>query len=178
MFKTKIFVMSFVAVLGSTLIGLILSSRTDAANPEPVTVEVTFVAAITISETNALQFGLVDDALANLDTIRIETNDAVTESTPRILGPVPLSAKFNVTATPSAGINILVSGESSGAGYGLSNWECDYDGGTVGTCTTPGLSETSGTGVRVVRVGVLLTGDGTATAGPADGSFNLTIAYE
>jgi hypothetical protein len=48
------------AILGSTLLGLIPAIVADAANPESVTVDMTFVAAITITENSPLQFGLLD----------------------------------------------------------------------------------------------------------------------
>ena len=60
MFKTNIWMKSFVPILGSTLIGLMLATGAAAENPEPVTVEVIFVDPITITEVNALQYGLLD----------------------------------------------------------------------------------------------------------------------
>ncbi len=42
MLKTKFLLMSFVAALGSALIGLMPSNSSNAANPEPVTVQVAF----------------------------------------------------------------------------------------------------------------------------------------
>ncbi len=81
--KTHIWMKSFLATLGSTLIGRIFATRANAVNPEPVTVEVEFVDPITITTNNALQFGLLDVNLANLETVVIAPDSSVTDAASR-----------------------------------------------------------------------------------------------
>ena len=179
-FKTKIFLLSFVAVLGSALIGLMLSNSSHAANPEPVVVQVAFVAPIQINETNPLEFGTIDVAFAAGNTIAIATDDTPTEVPPgRILGGTQRSAKLDVIVTPGRPINILVTPGAPGTGYTIGSWTCDYDVAGPAACATPGLSATSVSGAgSVVRVGATILGNGLAVIGDHDSSFTLTVAYE
>ena len=180
MFKTKIFLMSVVAILGSALIGLMLSNRTDAANPEPVVVQVAFVAPILITETNPLEFGTIDVAFAAGNTIAIATDDTPTEvPVGRILGGTQASAKLGVTVTPFRPINILVTPGAPGIGYTIGSWTCDYDITGPAACVAPGLLATSVAGPgSVVRVGATITGNGFAVVGDQNSSFTLTVSYE
>jgi hypothetical protein len=179
MFKTKIFLMSFVAVLGSALIGLMLSNSSNAANPEPIVVQVAFVAPITITTSTPLTFGSLDQATAIGETVDIATNSAVTESVANIVvGGIQAAATANTVATPGRPINILVDTVTTGTGYTLHTWLCDYDGGAAGTCDGLGLSETSQPGGTQVRVGVTLEIDAVPTLGDQDGGFELTVSYE
>jgi len=167
-----------VAILGCSLIGLMLSIATYAANPEPAVVNVEFVAPITITNTADLEFGLLDTGMLVSETVVIATNNGVTDAAGRVVGGLPLTAAtFDTQAPVGKAITIQVTTPVSGAFYTLGTWTCDYDGGTIGDCLA-GISETSAAATRVVRVGVTLTGLGGATAGVVDGSFDLTITYD
>ncbi len=84
--KTDIWMKSFPVILGSTLVGLILATGAGAANPEPVAVGVEFVDPVTISENNALQFGLLDQNLAVAEDVVIAPDSSVTDAASRVLG--------------------------------------------------------------------------------------------
>jgi hypothetical protein len=168
----------FLAILSTSLIGLMFSTAAYAANPEPVEVKVEFVAPITISELTNLSFGLVDVNLANLDTITIAPDGAVSESTPRIVGGTQGAATFDTQAAAAKLITILIAAPTANTGYTLGTWECDYNLGVDGDCGA-GLSATTVGGPNIkVRVGVTLTGNGLAGAGVFDGSFDLDITYQ
>ena len=179
MLKRKFFLTSFVAVLGSALISLMLSNSSNALNPENVVVQVAFVAPILITETNELEFGSIDVAMAGGDTVTINPDDTFSESAANVVGGTQASAKLDVTVTPGRLINILVDTVIDGADYTLSAWTCDYASGPDLACDGAGMSATSVAGpTSVVRVGAMMTGAGGATAGDDNGSFNVTVAYQ
>ena len=180
MVKTKIFLMSFVAVLGSALIGLMLSTKTDAANPEIVTVQVAFVAPISMGvEKNPLQFGSLDVAMLATETVTINTNGTFSEAPAGgVVGGVQDSAKIDALSTPGRPINILVDLVVDGGDYALTLFRCDYDGGADLPCEGGGMSETSVASPTEIRVGATLTANGGATEGDDPGSFRLTVSYE
>lgn len=168
----------FLAVLGFSLIGLMLSTVAYAANPEPVVVGVEFVAPITISESTNLEFGLLDENMILNETVVIAPGGGVTDAAGRVVGGTQTAATFDTQAAALKPITIQVTSPISGTFYSLGTWTCDYNGGTIGDCGA-GISETSAAGPGiVVRVGVTLTGAGGATAGVDDGSFDLTITYD
>ncbi len=178
MFKSKIFLMSFAAVLGSALLGLMLSNSTDAANPEPVVVQVAFVAPISITETNLLEFGSLDVAMAATETVTVSPDNSTADPFVNIIGGTQASAKLDTVATPGRPINILVDTVTAGTYYTLATWMCDYNAGVDAACDGAGMSTTSAAGTIEVRVGVQLTGLGGAVAGDDDGTFEVTVAYE
>jgi len=168
----------FLAILGYSLIGVMLSTATYAANPEPVVVGVEFVAPLTITETANLEFGLLDTNMVALETIVIAPGGGVTDAAGRILGGAQTAAAFTTRAAANKAITIQVTSPLAGTYYTLGTWTCDYDGGTIGDCGA-GISETSAPGPAiVVRVGVTLTGLGGALEVVDDGSFDLTITYD
>lgn len=168
-----------IAATGSALAGLMLAVVANAANPEPVVVEVEWAAAITIGETNALQFGLLDSAMANTETVVIAPDSTVTDANNNVVGPPPAAATFNTTAVPSKLITILVDNIVGGTYYTLGTFMCDYDAGTDAACDGGGMTATSAAGTRVVRVGATLTKNVTpAVDGVDNGSFDLTISYQ
>ena len=178
MARTSTCMKGLLAILGSALIGLMLVTGADAANPEPVTVGMDFVDPITITENASLRFGLLDQAL-NTETIIIATNDGVSGTgTALILGGTQAAADLTVTASASQSITILVDAIFPGAGYGLGTFMCKYGtGGTDTACDGSGYSETSAASATLL-IGATLTGDNTAVAGAANGSFNVTVAYQ
>ncbi len=84
--NTNVWMKKFLAILGSALMGLTLTTGANAANPEQVPVEVTFATAITIVENNPLQIGVLDVLMAVSDTVTINTDDSFTESASNVIG--------------------------------------------------------------------------------------------
>ena len=177
MFKTNNWMKSFVAILGSTLVGLMLAADAAAENPEPVTVEVTFVDPITITEVSALQYGLLDQLLAGAETVVIAPDSSLTDLSGRVVGGTQAAADLTVTATELTTINILVDNIVNGTGYTLATFMCDYNTGADTACDGAGFNVTS-IASATLRVGVTLTGDGLAVAGEANGSFDVTVSYQ
>ena len=175
--KTHIWLKSFLATWGSALLGLLLATGADAANPEPVTVEVEFVDSITITEDSELKFGLLDQNLALGETVVIATDDSVTDASSRVVGGMQTAADLTVTATASQSITILVDTIVSGAGYTLATFICKYDTGADTACDGAGYSATT-VANATLKVGVTLTGDGLAVVGVANGSFDVTVSYQ
>ena len=168
----------FLAVLGCSLIGLMLSTVTYADNPEPVVVGVEFVAPITITETSNLEFGLVDNGMLAAEEIIIAVGSGTTDLSSRLVGALQrTAANFDTQAPAGKSITVSVTTPLAGTHYTLGTWRCDYNGASEGDCVT-GISVTSvgGAGI-VVRVGVTLTGLGGAAEVVDDGSFDLTIIY-
>ncbi len=174
MFRTSSWMKRFGAILSSTVIGLMVATGVDAANPETVVVEVTFVAAITIVEDNALQFGLLDEAL-NLEVITIATDDGLTDLGGMVIGGLQRAADLTITATTGVSMNIAIVGTAN-TGYTLATFLCDYQLGTITACDGGGYTVTS-VATGALRVGVTLTGDNSAVPGVSNGSFTVTVSY-
>ncbi len=164
------------AILGPALIGLMLITGADANNPEPVTVGMNFVDPITITEVSALRYGVLDQAL-NLETIIIATNDGVSGTgTALILGGTQAAADLTVAATASQSISILVDNPLPGTGYTLGTFRCKYGAGADTACD-PAYTETA-LASATLKIGATLTGTNSASAGNADGTFDVTIIYQ
>ncbi len=177
MARTSTCMKGLLAILGPALIGLMLATGADGANPEPVTVGMDFVDPITITEIGSLRYGVLDQAL-NLETIIIATNDAVTGTgTGLILGGTQAAADLTIAATASQTLSILVDNPLPGAGYGLGTFICKYGAGADTACDGAGYTATA-VGSGTLKIGATLTGDNTATAGNADGSFDVTVTYQ
>ena len=166
------------AILGSSLVGLMLSTVTYATNPEPVVVGVEFVAPLTISETTNLEFGLLDLNMIASETVVIAPGGGLTDAAGRVVGGTQTAATFDTQGAAGKPITIRVTSPSAGAFYTLGTWTCDYNGGTIGDCFAGIAATTVGGAGIVVRVGVTLTGLGGATAGEVNGNFDLTITYD
>ncbi len=173
--NTKCSLKRFLVIVGSTLTGLMLATGVDAANPETVSVDVTFVAAITIFEDSALLFGLIDEAL-NLETITIATNDGLTDAGGMVIGGLQRAADLTITATSGVSMNITIGGITPFLGYTLATFLCDYELGTITACDGGGYTVTS-VATGALRVGVTLTGNNLAVPGVANGSFTVTVSY-
>ena len=148
-----------------------------AANPETVAVRVTFVDPIEISEISALQFGSLDQNLADLESVTLAPDSVVTDPADRVEGGPQAAASLTITATPGHAITIHVDSVVPGAGYALTDFRCNYDAGADAVCEGAGYSGTS-VAIGTLLVGATLTGDGTAVAGAADGSFDVTVTYQ
>ena len=167
---------NFCRVLAGALFVLGAGQLASAA-VEPVVAEAEFVVPVSIVENNALQYGLLDVGLANLETVVIGTDDAVTDAGSNVLGGSQAAAELAVTASAGFTITILVDTIVSGTGYALATFLCSYDGGADTACDGAGYTDTS-VASGVIEIGATMTGDGTAVAGNADGSFNVTINYQ
>ncbi len=177
MARTSTCMKGLLAILGPALIGLMLATGADAANPEPVTVSMDFVDPITITEIGSLRYGVLDQAL-NTETIIIAPDSSLSGTgTGLILGGTQAAADLTVTASASQSITILVDAIFPGAGYTLGTFMCNYNTGSDTACDGAGYSETSATSATLF-VGATLTGDNTAVPGAADGSFIVTITYQ
>ena len=148
-----------------------------AANPESVVVEAEFVAPITLTENNPLQFGLLDVNLALSETVVIGTNDVPVDAGSNILGGAQAAADLTVGATATEAITILVSNIVSGTGYSLGSFMCRYNGGVDAACDGAGASQTS-VATAALEIGATMTGDGLAVVGLANGSFDVTVSYQ
>lgn len=150
-----------------------------AANPENVAAEVTFVDPITITENNALQFGLVSTALANLETISVGTDGATTDVSGRLVNTSQAASDLTVGATAATALTVVVDTIVNGQGYALGAFLCDYNAGaSAGACDGAGLSVATSIASATLLIGATITGDGLDVAGAANGSFNVTVSYQ
>jgi len=166
-------------ILGRVLAGALFvlgAAQQASADVENVPAEVEFVVPVSIAVNNALQFGLLDAAFADGETIVIATNDGVTDAGSNVLGGAQAAADLTITASAGFAILILVDTIVNGTGYALDTFFCSYDNGTDTACDGVGQTTTS-VASGVLEVGATMTGDGNAVAGNADGSFNITINY-
>ena len=176
MARTSTCMMGLLAILGSALTGLMLATVSYAL-VEPVTVSMNFVALITITENGSLRFGLLDQAL-NTETIILGTDDSVGGTgTALILGGTQLAADLTVAATAGPTISILVDNPLPGTGYTLGTFRCKYGAGTDTACDGAGYTETP-VASATLKIGATLTGTNSASAGNADGTFDVTIVYQ
>ncbi len=159
------------------VLGLSSVSGVSVANPVTVPVRVSFVNPIAISEVNALEFGSIDQNLASAETVTVAPDSTVTDPADRVEAGPQAAASLTVTASPGQAITIQVDSIDPGAGYSLTDFSCNYNSGVDAACDGSGYSETS-TASGTLNVGATLTGDGTATAGNADGSFDVTVTYQ
>ena len=174
----NIWVRSLLVVFGSALIGLMPAIVADAANPESVTVDMTFLDPITITENESLRFGLLDVNMANLETVVIAPNDSLTDAGGNVLGGTQAAADLTVTATASQSITILVDNVSTATGYVLETWICHYDtAGPDSACDGSGYTETS-VGSAILTIGATLKGNGSAVVGTDNVTFDVTVTYQ
>jgi hypothetical protein len=168
----------FLSIPGAILMGLIPVPVADAANPESVTVDMNFLDPITITENNPLQFGLLDVAMANNQTVTVAPDDSVTDTQNNVLGGTQAAADLTVTATVSQSITILVDNVSTATGYVLQNWTCNYDAaGSDSACDGSGYTETSVASATLL-IGVTLKGNGSAVVGTDNSTFDVTVTYQ
>jgi len=173
--NTDIWMKKFLAILGSALMGMMLAN-VSYATLEVATAEVTFASPISITPVNQLQFGVIDEAL-NLETIIIATNDGVSGTgTGLILGGTQLAADMTIAAEAGLTISILVDNPLPGTGYTLGTFRCKYGAGADTACD-PAYTETA-LASATLKIGATLTGTNSASAGNADGTFDVTIIYQ
>ncbi len=138
---------------------------------------VTFANPMGIGAVSALEFGALDQNLADLESVTVAPDNTVTDPADRVEGGPQAAASLTVAATPGMPITILVDEIAPGDGYSLANFRCNYNAGSDSACDGPGYSETS-VADGTLFVGVTLIGNGNAVAGAADGSFDVTISYQ
>jgi len=144
---------------------------------ELVEATVTFVDPTGIGAVNDLHFGSLDRKLTDQESVTVAPDSTVTDPADRVVGGSQAAASLNVTASPGQAITILVDAVNSGAGYSLADFRCNYNAGSDTACDGTGYLETAAAS-STLFVGMTLTGDGTAAAGAADGSFDVTISYQ
>ncbi len=177
--NTNIWIKRFAAILGSALTGLMLATSANAANPETVPVDVTFVAPITITAVSSLNFGLVDVAFITPNTITINPNSTFSDPQGRIAGGTQAAASMTITSIGSTGITITADNPVDGTYWTLGSFTCNYDSGSDTACGS-GYNVTSPAGgAAPLLVGAVLTGvAGGATAGADPGTFDVTVVYQ
>ena len=176
--KTNIWRKKFLAILGSTLAGLMLSTTAYAA-PENVVAEVEFVDLITVTEVSPLRFGLLDEALALAETVIISPDapPTVTDAGGNVLGGTQAAADLTITATLAQTLSIQVSNITNNTGYTLGSFMCSYNDGANTACQAAPHTPASIASATLL-VGATLTGDGTAVPGVVNGSFDVTVTYQ
>lgn len=180
--KIDVWMKGLLATLGSAFLGLMLATVASAANPEPVPVEVEWIAPITIVENNPLQFGMLDVGMATNETVTINTDDSFSESTAgTVVGGTQAAAQVTVTSADSTPISILVDNFTGANYYTLGTWLCNYESGGDNACDvaynlTSSADSSSG---DPVEIGATLTKNATpAIAGADDITFDVTVTYQ
>ncbi len=166
------------AIYGSALLGLIPGIVADAANPESVTLDMTFLDPVTITEITPLRFGLLNVNMRNNERVIVAPDSSVTDTKNNILGGTQGAANLTVTATASQAITILVDNVSTATGYVLESWTCNYDAaGADSNCDGAGYTETSVASATLL-IGATLKGNGSAVAGTDNSTFDVTVNYQ
>lgn len=178
MAKSSTWIRILLGIQGVALINLVPAIIADAANPESVTVDMNFVAPITITENNSLQFGLLDVNMAINQTVTVAPDGTVTDPQGNVLGGTQAAADLTVTATASHSISILVDNVSTATGYVLQTWMCNYNSaGSDSACDAGGYTETS-VASATLTIGATLKGNGSAVAGTDNSTFDVTVTYQ
>jgi len=177
--KTSNWMKGFAAIAGSAVIGLIFVTIAHAAIPEPVVAEVEFADLITVTEVTPLRYGILDEALANAETVIISPDApaTVTDAGGNVLGGVQAAADLTVTATASETLSIQVDNITNNTGYTLGSFTCSYNDGANTACQAAPYTPTSIASATLL-VGATLTGDDNAVPGVFNGSFDVTVAYQ
>ena len=177
MAKTSTCMKSILAILGAAVMGLMPATIVDAANPEPVTVDMTFMDPITITEINKLEFGLLDVNMANLERVRVRPNGNVVDFDNNILGGTQAAADLTITAQAGSTINIDAGNAGSATGYTLRRFRCRYNGATSDSNCNAGYTATAVASATLL-VGGDVRGNGNAVVGADDTTFDVTITYQ
>ncbi len=168
----------FLAIMGSSLIGLMFATSANAANPEPVPVEVEWIAPITIATTINLKFGLLDLNMALNDTVTINPDDTWSDPQTNVVGGTQAAARLTITATAAQLITITADNPSNGTYYNLDSFMCNYDAaGSDSNCDGGGYTETSVASATLL-IGATLKGNGNAVAGVDNSTFDVTVTYQ
>lgn len=168
------------AKLLAVLAGLTVSGQAfaQASDAETTTASVTLTAPIALTETAALQFGLVAKGTTGTNTVTInETTGARSlgggGNASLVTGGTTGRAAYSVTGQDAATFSITLTSSSINL----------TDGGTGSLAATLTRSATTGTltgGTATFGIGGALTIDNTDTddaAGAYSGNFEVTVAY-
>ena len=177
MAKTSIFMKNILAILGAAVIGLMPAIIADAANPESVTVDMTFMDPITVTENESLRFGILDVNMANLERVRVRPNGNVVDNDNNILGGTQAPADLTITAQVGSTINIDAGNAGAATGYTLRRFRCRYNGATSDSNCNAGYTATAVASATLL-VGADVRGNGNAVAGADDTTFDVTITYQ
>ncbi len=177
--KTSNWMKKFAVIASSALVGLIFATGANAANPEPVPVDVTFVAPITITAVSSLNFGFVDTAFITPNTITINPDSTFSDPQTRIAGGTQAAASMTITSIGSTGLTITADNPVDGTYWTLGTFTCNYNSGSDTACGS-GYDVTSPAGgIATLLVGAVLTGvAGGALAGADAGTFDVTVIYQ
>ena len=173
----------FAAIAGSALMGLMFATSANAANPEVVTVDVTWIAPIAIAPVSNLRFGLLDVGMAENDTVTINTTGGYSESVANtVVGGTIAPAELTITVANSTPISILVDTIGTGTYYTIGTINCRYEGAADVRCDSAynvTSSGSSGTG-DTLEIGAILTKNATipALAGDDDTTFEVTVTFQ
>ena len=173
----------FAAIGGSALMGLTLTIGANAANPETVTVDVTWIAPIVIDPVSALRFGLLDVGMAENDTVTINTTGGYSESVANtVVGGTILPAELTITVANTTAISILVDTIGSGTYYTIGSFECRYEGASDFACASAYnvTSSSDSSNGDTLEIGAVLTKNSTipALAGDDDTTFEVTVTFQ
>ena len=165
------------AFVSAALTSLMPAIVTDAANPEPVTVDMEFQDPITITENDPIKFGLLDVNMGNNERVRVRPNGSVVDNDNNILGGTQAPGDVTVGAQAGHTIFIDVSNVVDGNGYDLVRFRCRYNGATVDGNCGGGYTETSVASATLL-IGCDVRGNGNATVGVDNGAFDITVIYQ
>ncbi len=172
----------FAAMAGSALMGLTLTIGANAANPEQVDVNVTFIAPIAILEVSALRFGLLDVAMATSSTVTMNTDDTFSESVANtVVGGIQSAAELTITVADTTGISILVDNVAAATYYTLGTWLCSYQSAADVACDVayPVTSSGGSSSGDTLEIGAVLTKNSTPATAVADNTtFDVTVIYQ
>ena len=163
-------------VVACAVVELLALNSACTANPEPETEEVEFVIQVTITENNAMQFELLDQNVANSETIFIGTNGVLTDAASFIVGATRAVANLTVPATPAQAITILIDADVDGTEYEPTSVRCTNNAGVDTDCNGAAMSATSAASANLL-VNATTKGDGLAATEIVHISFDVTVAY-
>ncbi len=166
-----------VAICGSSLMGLVPVTVADAANPESVTVDMTFMDPITVTEIESLRFGILDSNMANLEVVRVRPNGNVVDNDNNILGGTQAPADLTSTAQVGSTISIDAGNAGTATGYTLRRFRCRYNGATSDSNCNQGYTATAVASATLL-VGGDVRGNGNAVVGVDNTTFDVTITYQ
>lgn len=167
------------AIAGSALMGLMFTTGANAANPEPVVVEVTWIAPISLTPNVALKFGLLDVGTAASDTVTINTDDTYSELVANtVVGGTQAAADLTITVAASTPITILADNHQGATYYTLDTWMCSYDGLADVPCDVPYNLTSKAASSGVLEIGATLHALAGITAITDDSTFDVTVTYQ
>jgi hypothetical protein len=172
----------FAAIAGSALMGLMFATGANAANPEPVPVEVEWVAPVAIVENATMSFGWLATGTPASETVTMNTDDTYSESAAgTVIGGTQTAAQVTITVANTTPITILVDSIGSGTYYTLGAFMCSYATAPDEICDSEydvTSSATSSSSGDIIEIGATLTVQGTPAVGTDDTTFDVTVTYQ